>query len=95
MKGVGFSAPNDPDLIFFKKIVFIYFLVVYIEEKSQEDQVQAERGVFVTTKNGTTIDLTVTTSTVLVSVDTTLGEYLLTIAPVDTPKPSSQPDSGT
>ena len=67
----------------------------YIEEKYQEDRVQSERGVFVTPRNGTTIYLTVTTSSVLVSVDTTLGEYVLTIAPVDTPKQSSQPAAGT
>ena len=46
-------------------------------------------------KNGTTIYLTVTTSSVLVSVDTTLGEYVLKIAPVKTPKQSSQPAAGT
>ena len=45
---------------------------------------------FLHQKNGTTIYLTVTTSSVLVSVDNTLGEYVLTIAPVDTHKPSSQ-----
>ena len=67
----------------------------YIEDKSQEDQVQSEGCVFFTPKNGTTIDLTVSTSSVLVSVDNTLGEYVSTIEPVDTPKPSSQPAAAT
>ena len=37
-----------------------------------------------TPQNGTTIDLTVTTSSFPVSVDTTVDESVLTIPPVDT-----------
>ena len=81
-------------LFIFQKKVFIYFSVDCIEDEYQEDQVQDE-GIFFTPKNGTTIYLTVTTSSVLVSVDNTLGEYVSTIEPVDTPKPSSQPAAAT
>ena len=45
------------------------------------------------THNGTIIDLTVTTAYVLMSVDTTMDDYVLKIAPVDTPISSCQPSA--
>ena len=41
-------------------------------------------------QNSTTINLTVTTAFVPMSVDNTDDEYILTISPVDTTKPSYQ-----
>ena len=41
-------------------------------------------------KNDTIIDLSVTTTSVLISIDNTQYEYLLTSSPVETPKPSSK-----
>ena len=60
----------------------IYFSVGCIEDESQEDQEQPEVGGFVTPKNCTTNYLTVTTSSVPLSVNTTVDEYVLTIVPV-------------
>ena len=54
-----------------------------------------EVGGVMTPKNGTTTDLTVTTASVLVSVDTKVDDYLLTRSTVDTPKPSYQPSADT
>ena len=46
-------------------------------------------------KNGITIDLTVTSAYNLMSVDNTDDELVLTRAPIDNPKPSSQPTAAT
>ena len=62
-----------------------------IEDKSQEDHGQAEGGGVMTPKSGTTINLTVTAASVPMSVDTKVDESILTRAPVDTNKTSSQP----
>ena len=67
------------------------FSVNVIEDKPQEDQGQAEGGGVVTTKKVTTVSLTITTAPVPMSVDTTLDDYLLRRATVETPKSSSQP----
>ena len=48
-----------------------------------------------TPKNDTTIDLTITTASDNISVDNTYDGYFLTRAPIDTPKPSSQPAAAT
>ena len=61
-----------------------------IENESQEDQEQPEGGGFITPKNCTTNYLTVTTAYVLLSVNTTVDEYVLTIAPVYTPSVEPQ-----
>ena len=66
-----------------------------IEDKSQEDHGQAEGGGVMTPKSGTTINLTVTAASVPMSVDTKVDESILTRAPVDTPKPSSQTSDDT
>ena len=46
-------------------------------------------------KNITTVDLTVTTAYVPMSVDTAIDEYELTRAPVEIPKTFSQPAATT
>ena len=48
-----------------------------------------------TPQNVTTIYLTVTTSYVMMSLDNTVDEYVLTRATIDTPKPPSQTDIAT
>ena len=46
-------------------------------------------------QNGTTVDLSVTTSYDPMSVDNTDDESVLTRPPIDNPKPYSQPDADT
>ena len=52
----------------------IYFSVDFIEDESQEHQGQYEGICVRTPKNGITIDLTVTTESVLISADNTEDE---------------------
>ena len=68
----GFITPNEPDLInFSKKSVSVDFSVGCIKDESQKYQLQSEGGGVLTPENGTTIDLTVTASSVPMSVDNT------------------------
>ena len=64
--------------------------VNFIEDKSQGNLRQAEGVVIATTKNGTSIDLTVTPVSVLMSVDNNGDGYLLTISLVETTNQYSQ-----
>ena len=67
---------------------------VYVAE-SQEDQGQSEEGGFISPKNGSTIDLTVTSASDPMSLYNTDDELFILRAPIDNPKPSSQPTAAT
>ena len=70
-------------------------LVDFIGNKYKEDQVHPEVVGVMKTKNVTTLDLTVTTSSVPMSVYSNDDKYVLTRAPVETTKPYSQPAAAT
>ena len=71
------------------------FSVGCIEDGYKEDQGQAEVNGVMTLQNCTIIYWFVTTAYVPNSFDTTVYWSVLTRAPVDTPKPSSQPSDDT
>ena len=56
---------------------------------NKEDQGQDTGGGVMTPKNVTIVDLSVTTSSVTMSVDTTVNEYVLIRSQVDNPNQSS------
>ena len=91
-EGGGFIAPNG-QCIFdnSENAVSVDYSTYFIEDKSKEYQEQPEGGGVVSPKNGTTIDINVTTVSDPMSVDNTNDIYVLTRALFDTPKPCSQP----
>ena len=63
---------------------------MYVDEY-QEYQGQPEEGGIISPKNGSTIDLTVTSASDIISVDNTNDELVIKIALIETPKPFSRP----
>ena len=64
-------------------------------DESQEDKGKPEGGGVVSTQNGITIDLTLTSASDPMSVGNNYDELVLTRAPIDTPKTHSQPSADT
>ena len=63
--------------------------------ESQEYQGQPEGGFFMSPKNSTTVDFTVTSAYDPLSVDSTDYDLILTREPTETPKPFSQSAADT